>query len=514
MLEGLLQQQQSGVAPSQGFDWSGNSKLWPALVSAGFGMMASRSPHIGTAIGEGGIAGVSAYNAALQREQDNKKQALDNALKFITAQQAEERLAQSGQMTDYQKAQLARSEPPPVIKGPDGKPTINPLYIDLKKKEAEITQKDNWKVIQGDGITTPDRLYNSASGEFKDVPPGTGQAALQQARQAPSAAGQVTQPPAQQPAQQAQAAASGQTTQQPTQQPLEQGYQPDGSYDYRVGAPHVEKGGVVPEPPALVGHAPDLLKRDANYWVETGVLPKGSVSPRNKAGIEQMNYVRAVQNYGVALAASRGLNMAQMADIQRFGSQAAKFPLSRQGDQTVALGTAIRHLDSLRQYALAWDEAKGNINSPVLRQAAAMFAKTWGSAAPTNLEQATRISAPEIIKAIGVAGAGTGGERFAQEEGFQPGASTPQILGAIHVAQDYLAGQLPAKEAQARSIGFPHDRFIDMVGGHEYDYLTAIRGGKGGEGGEKTTPARKLSGGVYYIRGPNGEAVRDPNQNP
>ncbi len=47
----------------------------PALISAGFGMMASRSPFLGNAIGEGGLAGVQAYQAqeTVKREEAAKQ---------------------------------------------------------------------------------------------------------------------------------------------------------------------------------------------------------------------------------------------------------------------------------------------------------------------------------------------------------------------------------------------------------------------------------------------------------
>lgn len=394
------------------------------LLAAGLGMLASRSPNLGNAVGEGGLAGLSAYSAAQQHDEKVAQEA---------AKLSKEAQDHADEMKFRQSADDRAAANSPLVKDKNGNLVPNDVLLAYEKQKADINQKDNWKVLQGDGITTPDRLWNSASGEFKDVPPGKGQAAIDA--------------------------------------------MPTGTFDYRTGSPNVKKGEMPPEPPAIVGHSPDLLKRDAEYYLSSGVLPKGSVSPRNAAGVQQMNYVRAVQNYGVALAASKGLNMAQMADLQRFGTKAAAFPLSRQGDQTVAIGTAIRHLGSVGEYANAWNAAKGDINAPILRQAAAKFATAFGSAAPTNLEQAARIAGPEVIKAIGVAGAGTGGERFEQEKGFQPGASTEQILGSIDVARKFLAGQLPAKEAQARNVGFPHERFMDMVGPQEYDYLSAINHG-------------------------------------
>lgn len=66
----------SSPPPSSGpnINFGADSKLWPALMSAGFGMMSSRSPFLGVAIGEGGQAGVASYNA--QQAQDLKQQQL------------------------------------------------------------------------------------------------------------------------------------------------------------------------------------------------------------------------------------------------------------------------------------------------------------------------------------------------------------------------------------------------------------------------------------------------------
>jgi hypothetical protein len=55
------------------------------LMAAGFGMMASRSPFLGTAIGEGGLAGMGAYSGQLQQEQ---KQAAEK----VTQAQAQRRI--------------------------------------------------------------------------------------------------------------------------------------------------------------------------------------------------------------------------------------------------------------------------------------------------------------------------------------------------------------------------------------------------------------------------------------
>jgi hypothetical protein len=65
----------SPEAPAAGVGNSGgwSSGIGPALMSAGFGMMASQSPHIGTAIGEGGLAGLKTYTEGQQREVANRR---------------------------------------------------------------------------------------------------------------------------------------------------------------------------------------------------------------------------------------------------------------------------------------------------------------------------------------------------------------------------------------------------------------------------------------------------------
>jgi len=338
------------------------------LLQAGLSLMASTRGGPGSFLGnlgQAGMAGVGAYEKSQEAALKQAQQERENQIEAEKLKMAEESHQQ----------QMGAS---PLIRDSSGNMVVNPAWVKMKQQEAEISQKDNWSVIQGDGVTTPDRLFNKATGEFKDVPPGKGQAALNAVQ--------------------------------------------NGQFDYRTNGPHLNKGDSVPEPVPAGGRSVDALKSEAESYLTTGVLPKASVSPRTPAGMQQQQYRNAVENYAVTLGMSRGLTPEAMADIRRFGSGAAKFPLSRQGDQTVAIGTAIRHIGALEEYAKAWDAAKGNVNAPILRQAAAKFSKFLGKEEPTNLEQAARIAGPEIIKAIGVAGAGTGGERMEQESGFQPGA--------------------------------------------------------------------------------------------
>jgi hypothetical protein len=91
-----------------------SNNIGPALMTAGLALMANRSPYLGVALGEAGLAGVGSYNAAqkLEKEQELKEAQVNLAVKRL-AQQADlahERIALQSrpysEMTAYQKANL------------------------------------------------------------------------------------------------------------------------------------------------------------------------------------------------------------------------------------------------------------------------------------------------------------------------------------------------------------------------------------------------------------------------
>jgi hypothetical protein len=98
------------AAPANGIDWSGNSKLWPALMAAGAGMMSSRSPHLGNAVGEGIQSGMGQYSAEKQQEMkqhqiDLEAKRLSQQADFHQKELALKNLPYS-QMTAHEKAEI------------------------------------------------------------------------------------------------------------------------------------------------------------------------------------------------------------------------------------------------------------------------------------------------------------------------------------------------------------------------------------------------------------------------
>lgn len=95
-----------------------------ALIAAGFGMLASRSPFAGVALGEGGLQGLKSYSEETKAEQDAKEKATtraqeqqridlqaktiaQNAAQFAkTNALAVKTQAEKGDLTEYQKSEI------------------------------------------------------------------------------------------------------------------------------------------------------------------------------------------------------------------------------------------------------------------------------------------------------------------------------------------------------------------------------------------------------------------------
>ena len=85
----------SNAPPSRGGFASGISPAaWQGLMSAGLGMMASRSPHLGVAIGEGGQQGLATYMGQKKAERDDRRTEAQMQHQRLHTDLAVKRLAQ------------------------------------------------------------------------------------------------------------------------------------------------------------------------------------------------------------------------------------------------------------------------------------------------------------------------------------------------------------------------------------------------------------------------------------
>ena len=428
----------------------------PALAAL-FAAMASPAHSLGQTIGAGGLAGIETYaqQQAIQRQQAQ--------LKFEREKQAEELklkyMPYTGAMTAHEQAVVDE--------------THQQNLATAKYRQAELDAK----------LMEPKPFFNSETGQMDytvRTPEGdvvslaTGKIIVGPHR------GQVI-PTPNTPGATPGAAPNGQPGQPPQQQPgfQQAAFKPDGiwrvnsqqaeaptNYSDGNNVPHIEKGMTVPEPMPTSGYSADTIKTAAEWYIKTGKQPPIS---RGASPVAQMqnNYAKSAMNYGNALAASRGLTREEMTDIWQTAPRVGAFILGQPGQQIIALGTAMRHLETLKEYEDAWQKAKAGDTRPL--NAIQAYVKTqWGDDAATNLSTLAHIVGPEIIKAIGVAGAGTDKDRADASAQFTPTGSDQQVKGAILATEKLLRGQLIGKENQARAAGLSEGRLQKMIGEKEY----------------------------------------------
>lgn len=438
------------AAPKKnGIDWSGDSKLWPSLMSAGFGMLANRSPFLGNAIGAGGQAGMAQYAAETKAQQEAQQHADQLALEHERLNKPYEQMTVNEKAANARalEAQKATQMNQAVIMGPDGKPMVNQTAV-AAKQAAEKDFKPTFIPGTPNPITGelgPDRIYDPNTKTVTAVNPEG--APVSKPTPAPDVDTVAV------------VDKSGMTGLNKAQTAA--------PYNYAIHAPTIEKGMDVPEPDlAYIPRASTAsLKADAATYLQTGKLPNAPVSRGTPLAVAAVNYRAAVQNYGNAIAQSRGMTPDQLAAMWRIAPDLPKFVMGTPGQATVSLGVAVSHLDTLKQFI----EAAKFPDAPRFKQIQAQISREFGSSAATNVDAAASIVGPEIVKAIGIAGAGTGDERHEAANMFLRGGK--QSIDAINVVQHLMAGQLEGKERQAKAVGMSEDMFKGLIGDRAYDLL-------------------------------------------
>jgi len=205
---------------------------------------------------------------------------------------------------------------------------------------------------------------------------------------------------------------------------------------------------------------PEAIKAAGTVFLKTGQLPPGM--GRGTQGSPDRN---AILNEAQQQAAEQGVAWGDVPkQWQQFKSQQTgitRFMSGKQGDTVRSLNVAVDHVETLRGLA----DAMQNGNIRAFNSIAQEWAKQTGSAAPTNMETAAQIVGTEVVKAIGVAGAGTKDEREHIAAAFGKASSPEQIHSAIdQVVAPLLAGQLRGLRGQFKSAtGLPEDRFNEQL---------------------------------------------------
>lgn len=458
----------SGVVPttvaSNGVDWSGSGKLWPALAAAGFGMMASKSPFPGVAVGEGGISGMQTYAAERQQENQQalKKSELDLEVKKL-AQQAD--IAQKhlelstkpySEMTVKDKAQLEESKrqhdaqiahqeavaaearrihevPVGYRRTDDGALEVvpgGPAAEAKRQHDAELERKQLEESIK---LRTPVKAYETRNGTpvmaMPVINPDTKKVDLHLIR-------------------------------------------PDGSVDQNPWKPGSEaQTGARPAVAAATGAPAAPIEQRAQ------ALP-GSPGARNDGFIKQLEtedpayatQVKNIADYKInpnstyALKGNRRERI--MSDVQQYdptydgatfaarNKAVMSFATGKHGDTVKSFDVAISHLDTLEGLSKALE----NKDVPLYNRVANTFKEQFGKAAPTNFEAARDIVGDEIVKAVmGSGTAGALGDREEIKKNINKSGSPAQLAGVIKTYKELMAGQVRGIKKQYEDTTFLHN---------------------------------------------------------
>ena len=450
-------------------------------ILAGIGGMFSGRGIIG-----GGIIG-GLQNIAEQRQQareeatvEQRGQQLANEAQHWQQQEAEATkhtgiLQQQANTAEaYRKSEAERYlVPPGYQRATTGIEPIPGGPADPKVIEAQAEAKgEMWAPV-----VTPAGTYvlmNKKTGEVRNPGQLSGSPPQTQAPTTP-----LSQPPTQ---------SQMPTPQSPTSSPKLQLASADGvipansilaqkPYDYQHDSPYIEKGMDVPEPMPISNRSVQSIKTDAENYLQTGKLPPASARGQTPLAYQQINYRNAVQNYGNALALSRGVTPDQLAYMWRTAPGLSKFIIGQPGQATVALGVVVSHLDLFQQLSDVWRAANSmpsTENVQALNRIRAMVSREFGSAAATNITVAGQVIGSEVMKAIGVAGAGTKEERDQAGSAFSNIVSPEQGTGAVQTVQKLMGGQLQGKWRQAQAVGMPQEQFKNLIGDRAYDILSNL----------------------------------------
>lgn len=222
----------------------------------------------------------------------------------------------------------------------------------------------------------------------------------------------------------------------------------------------------------IAGLTPAALDAAAERYIKTGTLPPAS---RGAQG----NIMRtAVQNRAAELYQQRGGDIADLPkNWQQFrGEQVAiqRFMSGPQGNTARSLNVVSDHLNTVEGLI----DALNNKNFPAFNALAQTWAQQTGSPAPTNFDSARLIVGAEIIKALGVAGAGTAEERQEAANIWNRARSPDQLREASGVIKKLLAGQLRGLRQQfVASTGLGEDKFNSMLLPNTLRTIEGISGG-------------------------------------
>jgi hypothetical protein len=186
----------------------------------------------------------------------------------------------------------------------------------------------------------------------------------------------------------------------------------------------------------------------ARYNVD-GSLPPMGMGKAGSAGRAAILNEAARQKAGVSGEQQRFDQLNNKNEVAARGAAVKSFATGKDGQAVQSANTALNHLETIRQLA----DAQKNGDIQAFNRAARALGAQLGQAAPTNLNAALVMVAPEVSKAVIGAG-GTGHERDQAIQALNPNGSPDQIIGATQTMQELFGGRLTeAQRTYERTTG-------------------------------------------------------------
>lgn len=252
------------------------------------------------------------------------------------------------------------------------------------------------------------------------------------------------------------------------------------------------------------GGAPSLtdgaIENAARRYMIDGTLPPMGMG---KAGTQGRS---AILNKAAEFAAAAGTSSDQQRwdQLNNKGVAAARTatlrdfsPAGKSGQAVQAANTALNHLATIRQLA----QAQANGDTPTFNRIANAWSQAMGTAAPTNLQAAITMVAPEVSKSV-IGAAGGQEERAQFAKNFNPNGSPQQTLQGIGVIQDLLGGRLTeAQRSYERGTG-QADFAKAMLSPAAQQVLARAHASSAPAGAAATSPSQ------FQVTAPNGKTYR------
>jgi hypothetical protein len=250
---------------------------------------------------------------------------------------------------------------------------------------------------------------------------------------------------------------------------------------------------------------PEAIANAAARYNFDGTLPPMGMGKAGSAGRAAILNEAARQKAGVDPSQQRADQLGNKNDVAARGAAVKSFATGKDGQAVQSANTALNHLDTIRQLAEA--QKSGDIQA--FNRAARALGSQLGQSAPTNLNAALIMVAPEVSKAV-VGSGGTGHERDQAIQALNPNGSPDQIIGATQTMQELFGGRLTeAQRTYERSTG-KQDFRATMLSPAAQRVLDKAHGG--GAPNPAALPAKNSKGWTLMVDAHGNRAYVSPDK--